>query len=102
MKFFTLFLSLLFALSLSAQTGILSGRVIDESKLPLPGATVMIDDLRGTIADADGFYSFVDLPEGNHLIKITFIGFNYQGDSLIPQNFKLINLDKIAPLIEGK
>jgi TonB-dependent receptor len=69
---------LFFTLGLNAQTGILSGRVVDDANLPLAGATVLIDDVRGTVTDVDGFYSFVDLPEGSHLVLISFLGFEDQ------------------------
>jgi TonB-dependent receptor len=76
-NFFTLAL-LLCTLGLSAQTGGLSGRVIDNSALPLSGATVVIDGVRGTTTDVDGFYAILDIPAGDHTVKVTFIGFEDQ------------------------
>ena len=51
----SLIFCLFLTLGLNAQTGILSGRVIDESTLPLTGATVVIDAVRGTSTDVNGF-----------------------------------------------
>src|SRR5215471_9937263 len=59
------------------QSGLLSGRVIDKDKgIPLPGASVYIPDLRlGVIADSAGNYHFRNLPSGNYLLEVNFIGF---------------------------
>ncbi|MEO1449350.1 MAG: carboxypeptidase-like regulatory domain-containing protein, partial [Bacteroidota bacterium] len=67
--------SLLSVMSLSAQTGILSGRIVDEATLPLAGATIIVDGVRGTTSDADGYYGIVNLPAGQHKLTISFIGF---------------------------
>ena len=60
---------------LNAQSGVLSGRIIDESKLPLAGASLIIDDVRGTTTNQDGSYSFVNFPVGDNVLKISFIGY---------------------------
>lgn len=55
----------------------LSGYIInkdDSSKLAK--ASLFIPDLKlGTIADANGYYHFGDLPSGNYLVEASFIGF---------------------------
>lgn len=100
------FFLLLFLGALQAQTGILTGRVIDESSLPLAGATIFIDGLTGTATNADGYYSFVKLPEGTHELEISYIGFEDQkmtitiatGETLV-QNIDMIpgiNLKEIV------
>ncbi|WCT14191.1 SusC/RagA family TonB-linked outer membrane protein [Mucilaginibacter jinjuensis] len=59
-----------------AQTGAISGRVIDESNLPLPGATVT---LKGTTnsaaADANGYFKLVKVPMGAQVLVVHFIGY---------------------------
>ncbi|MEO1261051.1 MAG: TonB-dependent receptor [Bacteroidota bacterium] len=74
---FSLF-CLMLCFGLNAQTGILSGRVIDESKLPLVGATITIDEVRGTTANEDGFYSILNLTAGTYPVRVSFIGFEDQ------------------------
>lgn len=67
----------LIAISISAQTGTLSGRVIDsETKQPLPGANIIVNELenRGAATDADGKFS-LDLPVGSYSIKCSLIGY---------------------------
>ena len=51
------------------------GRVLDESNLPLAGATVFVDDEGLTVSDRDGYFDLVDLPAGPHRLRITYIGF---------------------------
>ncbi len=82
MKNLTLLVFVVLSLGLQAQSGILSGRVIDESKLPLAGATIFIDGLVGTATDADGFYSFVNLPAGTHEVVVSYIGFEEQTETI--------------------
>jgi len=55
----------------------LLGRVIDKDKgTPLSGASVYIPDLRlGVIADTGGNYHFKNLPSGNYLLEVNFVGF---------------------------
>lgn len=74
-KHFTLLLLMLSSLFVSAQTGILSGRIVDESKIPLTGATLVIDNVTGTTSNVDGYYSIVNLPVGDHILNISYIGY---------------------------
>ncbi len=54
----------------------LSGRVTDASGSPLAGASAYIPDLRiGSVADSNGNYSINDIPSGNYLVEIKYIGY---------------------------
>ena len=54
----------------------LKGRVFDESNQPLPGATIVISEIKsGTSTNFNGYYELVNLPKGNHSLKISFIGY---------------------------
>ncbi|NCD72112.1 SusC/RagA family TonB-linked outer membrane protein [Mucilaginibacter agri] len=59
-----------------AQTGTISGRIIDETNQPLPGATVV---LKGTTisaaADPNGYFKLVKVPSGQQVLVATFIGY---------------------------
>ena len=57
--------------------GTLRGRIVDENGLGLPGATVQVLDLDfvGAITDADGFYIIKNIPDGDHTLGISFIGY---------------------------
>jgi iron complex outermembrane receptor protein len=55
----------------------LSGRVLDQStQQPLPGATVFFPDLKqSTATDADGRFSFQNLPRGRFLVQVRSLGY---------------------------
>ncbi|GAB2828090.1 TonB-dependent receptor [Ferruginibacter profundus] len=55
----------------------LSGRVTDKKTgLPLEGASVYFSDLKkGTITNANGNYSIGNLPNGNYLVEVKFVGY---------------------------
>lgn len=56
---------------------VLNGVVRDQlSGDPLPGATVRLQNtFRTTQTDVSGRFQFVDLPESNYVIEVTFIGY---------------------------
>jgi len=55
--------------------GKITGKVIDETGAPLPGATVtVVGTSVGTLTDANGNYSLT-VPEGTYTIAVTFVGF---------------------------
>ncbi len=71
-----------YALILFSQdyTQTIRGSVIDaDTELPLQGATIVVTDVtpqKGTISDANGAFSFNNIPIGRHNLSITFIGYN--------------------------
>lgn len=103
MKFFFSLICLIFSLGLNAQSGIFSGRIVDESKLPLAGATVVIDGVRGTIANEEGFYAILNLEEGTYTVKVSFIGFEDQESEVTIAEGKNTNLDfELSPGVSLK
>ncbi|MGD9555422.1 MAG: TonB-dependent receptor [Mangrovibacterium sp.] len=55
-----------------------SGKVTDSSGAPLPGVTVSVKNTtQGTITDAQGNYSLVDVP-GNGILVFSFVGMKTQ------------------------
>ena len=65
----------LFTLTVFAQTGTLTGRVVDEGNLPLPGATLLLNGEGITVTNQDGRYNLLNLPAGGHQLTTTYIGF---------------------------
>ncbi len=57
--------------------GTLSGHITDkDNNSSLAKATVYIPDLKlGAIADSAGYYHFNNLPSGNYLVEVSFVGF---------------------------
>ncbi|MGI4873958.1 MAG: TonB-dependent receptor [Janthinobacterium lividum] len=56
----------------------LTGRLTDaRTGEALPGAIIVFADLKqGTATDADGRFSFANLPKGRFLVQVTFLGYN--------------------------
>ena len=88
---------LVFMLAINAygQVGSITGKVVDENNLPLPGASVTIDQIKkSTSTDVNGDYRFSDV-NGQLSITVSFIGYEnmtkqvtVNGNTIL--NFKLI------------
>src|SRR5580692_10206167 len=60
-----------------AQTGTISGRIIDETNQPLPGATVVLKGTKISAgADVNGYFKLSNVPNGRQVLVVTFIGYN--------------------------
>jgi len=78
MRSFLLFLSSLLAtLFVHAQSGVISGKVIDNSTgQPLAAATVtLVEKTRTQVTDVNGRFVFGKLPEGVYSIRCSYAGF---------------------------
>ncbi|PYF74724.1 SusC/RagA family TonB-linked outer membrane protein [Pedobacter nutrimenti] len=85
------------ALGISAQTGQLSGRVLDETGQPLPGASVVVKETNGgTSTDGNGYYRLTGLSQGNYTVRVSFIGYQPLDQTVsltaggVSLNFKLV------------
>lgn len=59
-----------------AQTGKLSGRVIDEQGASIPGATVLVTETQqGTATDSQGRYNIIGISPGTYTIRVSFVGY---------------------------
>lgn len=68
---------------------LISGKVVDESNLPLQGANVFIDGTYdGTSTDAEGNFQFSTIAKGNQVLKITFLTFETLIKPISIENFK--------------
>jgi len=64
------------ALIVKAQTGSVSGKVLDETGLPLPGASVIVKGTtRSTSTDANGNFKLMGLTNGSITLSASFIGY---------------------------
>jgi TonB-linked SusC/RagA family outer membrane protein len=59
-----------------AQSGVITGQIVDEQNLPLPGATVVIKGkpLSGS-ADVNGYFRLANVPNGTQTLTVSFIGY---------------------------
>ena len=75
MKKITIFLFLFVSILTNAQTFTLNGKVVNENKEPLPGATILVkEENKGTSTDFDGKFR-VNFPKGKYIIQVSFVGY---------------------------
>jgi TonB-dependent receptor len=62
-------------LSLNAQKAVLSGIVNDNDKKPLPGAYILLPEIKmATATDINGYYIIKNIPAGSYTVNVSFIG----------------------------
>ena len=86
-------LTIITCFSAKAQTSDIQIKVISESENePLFGATVYFEELeKGAVTDFDGIATFNEIPNGEHIIIVSFLGFETLKTTLqIPSNSDLI------------
>jgi len=86
-------LILILCLSLKAQTSDIQIKVITEAdNEPLMGATVYFEALeKGAVTNFDGIAEFTEIPDGQHQIIISFLGFEtFETTIQIPSNNELM------------
>ncbi|WP_422903159.1 TonB-dependent receptor [Polaribacter dokdonensis] len=83
---------LLFCLSIKAQTNDIQIKIVTEENEPLMGATVYFETLeKGAVTNFDGIAEFTKIPDGQHQIIISFLGFEtFETSIQIPSNTALI------------
>ena len=55
---------------------VITGRIVDNENLPLPGASVYIESIKkGTISDVNGYYRLTGLNKGEYQVSVSYIGF---------------------------
>jgi hypothetical protein len=108
--FLTLFTLFLFNFGYAQTTnGKISGTVLDDSKKPLDGATVILLAAKdstavGTqLAKLDGSFAFQNLKNNTYIIKVTFIGYkNYLSVPVALNQQKPVSLPSIVLSPSGK
>ncbi len=75
-KILLILLLILQSLRINAQNQI-TGKVLDEQNLPIPGASVFLPDLnKGTLTDSLGRFIMENLPMNKVKIQVAFMGYN--------------------------
>jgi len=79
----------------------LKGRITDEKGYPLPGVSIKIKGTnRGTTTNADGIYSFTDLPE-NAVLEISYLGFQPKEVNILGKTTLDLQLTPVSKDIEA-
>lgn len=100
----------------TAGTASIIGTVQDKnSENPLPGATISVDGTRfNATADRLGKFRIVDLPAGNHVVKVSYIGYNTYSIEVEAKAGETLELNTLllpyltqtievsAPILEGQ
>ena len=91
----------LFTNSTFAQTGLLTGKIIDaNTKEPLIGANILVTELNnfGAAADTEGIFE-LDIPVGSYSVKISLIGYTtvIRTDIVIKTNSNLFIDVQLSP-----
>lgn len=82
------------ALTANAQTGSLTGKVLDETGQPLPGASVQIKSIgKSTITDVGGNYKLTGLNNGQFTVVASFIGYKSVERSVAVKGASTANFD---------
>ena len=86
-------------------TGVLKGKIIDiDNQLPLQGANIIIKSTSiGTVSDKDGYFTIENIPNGNYIIVISYIGYKpeYKPDIWIrPNAYDFLNVKLEQAIIE--
>lgn len=91
---------LLWSLSSFSQTKTITGTVLDENEMPIPGATIVVKGTsRGTMTDFDGKFQ-IEAEEGE-VLSISFIGFSTK-ELLVESagNYRIMLSDDVSQLDE--
>lgn len=78
MKSFYAFIGIFLMLSMGAfaQKNMLKGKIVDEKKLPVQGASVVLEGtVRGVQSDLQGYFEIKDFPKGSYNLKVSLVGF---------------------------
>jgi len=101
-RFFMLMMSmcLLLTTAQSQQFFTLNGSITDQKNEALPGAYILLSPLNsGASADGRGHYVIEDIPKGEYLVSVSFIGYKTLNDTLrIFENLKYNVKLSMSPL----
>ncbi|HTK19028.1 MAG TPA: carboxypeptidase-like regulatory domain-containing protein, partial [Mucilaginibacter sp.] len=108
--FFALFTFLLSNFTQAQTTGgKISGTILDDTKKPLDGATVILlvakdsSVVSNQLANPDGSFAFQNVKDNTYLIKVTYIGYkNYTSSNIAVSGQKAVALPAIIVSSTGK
>jgi len=75
-----LYILLIISITVNAQVkGNLSGKIVDEKKVPIIGATVFLEDTeKGSQTDLEGNYRIANITPGSYNLIVSFVGYKSQ------------------------
>lgn len=80
---FLIGMNILLTSTLGQSTFSLSGKIMDEQKEPLCGASIFINSSqKGSITNTSGYYSISGIKKGKYILKTSFIGYKNSIDTI--------------------
>jgi len=78
-----------------AQNGTISGRITDKDGFSMPGASILIVETptKGTISDANGRYSIVNVSPGSYTLRVSYIGYATINEAITVAPGQTLRLD---------
>ncbi|AXP80407.1 Colicin I receptor precursor [Mariniflexile rhizosphaerae] len=72
-----LLITFIYSLATFTQNGNIKGVIADENGIAVPGATVLIEELKkGAVSDFDGTFTIIGIPEGTYHLSIKYLGYS--------------------------
>ncbi|WP_298763365.1 TonB-dependent receptor [uncultured Polaribacter sp.] len=102
MKKITFLLFLFANIIANAQQFTLSGKVVDQNKKPLAGATIVVKELKkGTSTDKSGNFSF-NLKKGTYTVEVSFLGYKKVSEkiTIAKDEYYLIQLNATFSVLD--
>ncbi|WP_100614033.1 TonB-dependent receptor [Confluentibacter citreus] len=89
-------ITLLCSLTILAQNGNIKGVIADENGMTVPGATVVIEELKkGTVSDFDGNFTIVNIPQGTYHLTIKYLGYSDFKQEAVVSDSETISINVI-------
>jgi TonB-dependent receptor len=84
-----------FHLKANGQIGSIQGRIMDTDGFPMPGANIVVvnEPGKGSISDANGKFTLVNVLAGSQTIKISYIGFKSVDVQVIVESRKTSTIE---------
>ncbi|PKQ44672.1 TonB-dependent receptor [Confluentibacter flavum] len=84
------------SLATFAQNGNIKGVIADENGITVPGATIIIEELKkGTVSDFNGNFTIVDIPEGTYSLSIKYLGYSDFKQEAVVSDSETISINVI-------
>jgi len=84
-------------------TGVISGRVVDQTGAPLPGANVVLADQNQGVSTAeDGRFRIPRLPEGSYAVTVSFLGYETKTKTVSVPSSEAITFELQQTTVEGE
>jgi hypothetical protein len=90
---FIILCMLLFGINHANAQGVLRGKVIDDQKLSLPGANVVLQGTnKGSVTDQLGDFTVLGIPAGQYKVVVSYLGYTTEEKEITIQDGQSVDL----------